>query len=277
MTGNPFFETWDTPFGIPPFDRIRPGHFPPAFDRGMAEQLAEIAAVAGAPWPPSFADTVEALERSGQLLDRVSRVFSNLDASDTNPALEAIARDFAPKRAQHQMRIALDSRLFARIADLYARRAELGLGRGPAASSRTPPSALCAQRRAARPRPTGAHGGARRAAGDVAHLVRPERVARRARMAAGARRGRSRRPARFCLHRRGARGRRARPRRALRRQPRALVDRAVSDLFGPPRFAPHRARGVDCARNPSGGGRQHALDPRDHGVARRAGKAPRLR
>jgi peptidyl-dipeptidase Dcp len=127
MTGNPFFETWDTPFGIPPFDRIRPGHFPPAFDRGMAEQLAEIAAVAGAPWPPSFADTVEALERSGQLLDRVSRVFSNLDASDTNPALEAIARDFAPKRAQHQMRIALDSRLFARIADLYARRAELGL------------------------------------------------------------------------------------------------------------------------------------------------------
>jgi peptidyl-dipeptidase Dcp len=127
MTDNPFFETWDTPFGIPPFDRIRPGHFPPAFDRGMAEQLAEIAAVAGASWPPSFADTVEALERSGQLLDRVSRVFSNLDASDTNPALEAIARDFAPKRAQHQMRIALDSRLFARIADLYARRAELGL------------------------------------------------------------------------------------------------------------------------------------------------------
>ena len=127
MTDNPFFETWDTPFGIPPFDRIRPGHFPPAFDRGMAEQLAEIAAIAGAPWPPSFADTVEALERSGQLLDRVSRVFSNLDASDTNPALEAIARDFAPKRAQHQMRIALDPRLFARIADLYARRAELGL------------------------------------------------------------------------------------------------------------------------------------------------------
>ncbi len=127
MTENPFFETWETPFGIPPFDRIRPDHFPPAFDRGMAEQLAEIAAIAGAPRPPGFADTIEALERSGRLLDRVSRVFSNLDASDTNPALQAIARDYAPKLAQHQMRIALDPELFARVAELYARRAELGL------------------------------------------------------------------------------------------------------------------------------------------------------
>ncbi|MGA8757360.1 MAG: M3 family metallopeptidase [Stellaceae bacterium] len=127
MSENPFFETWDTPFGIPPFDRIQPQHFLPAFERGMAEQQAEIDAITGAPWPPSFADTIEALERSGRLLDRVGRVFSNLDASDTNPALEAIARDFAPKLAQHQMRIALDPKLFARIADLYARRAALGL------------------------------------------------------------------------------------------------------------------------------------------------------
>ena len=127
MEHNPFFETWDTPFGIPPFDRIRPQHFPPAFERGMAEQQAEIDAITWAPWPPSFADTIEALERSGRLIDRVGRVFSNLDASDTNPALEAIARDFAPKLAQHQMRIALDPKLFARIADLYARRADLGL------------------------------------------------------------------------------------------------------------------------------------------------------
>ena len=128
MNQNPFFDAWDTPFGIPPFDHIRPEHFAPAFDRGMAEQLAEIMAITGASWPPSFADTIEALERSGRLLDRTNRVFSNLDASDTNPALEAIAREYAPKLAQHHMRIALDPALFARIADLYRRRAELGLG-----------------------------------------------------------------------------------------------------------------------------------------------------
>jgi peptidyl-dipeptidase Dcp len=127
MTENPFFTDWDTPFGMPPFDRIRPEHFPAAFDRGMDEQIAEIAAIVAAPAPPSFADTIKALERSGRLLDRVGRVFSNLDSSDTNPALEAIARDYAPKLAQHQTRIALDPGLFARIADLYERRGELGL------------------------------------------------------------------------------------------------------------------------------------------------------
>src|SRR5262249_8930594 len=127
MIDNPFFEAWDTPFGLPPFDRIRPEHFPTAFDRAMAEHNAEIAAITGSAPAPSFANTIEALERSGRLLDRVSRVFSNLDASNTNEALEAIARDYAPKLAQHRMRIALDEGLFARIADLYARRGTLGL------------------------------------------------------------------------------------------------------------------------------------------------------
>ena len=127
MTENPFFTDWDTPFGIPPFDRIHPDHFPAAFDRGMEEQIAEIAAIVASPAPPSFADTIEALERSGQLLGRVSRVFSNLESSDSNPAIEAIARDYAPKLAQHRTRIDLDPGLFARIADLYSRRGDLGL------------------------------------------------------------------------------------------------------------------------------------------------------
>ena len=127
MTDNPFFETWTTPFGLPPFDRIRPEHFPPAFDKGMGEQSAEIAVITGAAAMPSFANTIEALERSGRLLDRVSRVFFNLDASNTNEALEAIARDYAPKLAQHRMRIALDGNLFARVANLYARREVLEL------------------------------------------------------------------------------------------------------------------------------------------------------
>ncbi len=127
MTDNPFFLVWDTPFGMPPFDQIRPEHFAPAFDGGMDEQRAEIAAIVAAPVPAGFADTIEALERSGRLLDRVSRVFFNLDASDTSPALEEIARDYAPKLAQHQMRIALDPGLYARVADLHARRGELAL------------------------------------------------------------------------------------------------------------------------------------------------------
>ena len=127
MTENPFFEHWTTPFGVPPFDRIRPEHFPPAFDRGMKEEIAEIAAIAGATTAASFDDTIEALERSGRLLERVSRVFFNLNASNTNDALEAIARDYAPRLAQHRMRIALDPDLFARIADLHARRASLRL------------------------------------------------------------------------------------------------------------------------------------------------------
>src|SRR5436190_255226 len=81
----------------------------------------------GAPAPRSVATSSEALERSGRLLDRVHGVSCNRDASDSIDALEAIARDYAPRLAQHRMRIALDASLFARIADLYARREVLGL------------------------------------------------------------------------------------------------------------------------------------------------------
>ncbi|MGH7052571.1 MAG: M3 family metallopeptidase [Stellaceae bacterium] len=127
MSDNPFFETWTTPFGVPPFDRIRSEHFPPAFDRAMAEEATEIKAIVAGPTPPGFADTITALERSGRLLDRVGRVFFNLNSSRTDAALDAIARDYAPRLARHRMAIALDPGLFARIADLYARRARLGL------------------------------------------------------------------------------------------------------------------------------------------------------
>ncbi|HEV2336469.1 MAG TPA: M3 family metallopeptidase [Stellaceae bacterium] len=127
MIDNPFFEAWNTPFELPPFERIRPEHFPPAFDRGMAEQVAEIAAIAGSPAGPDFANTIEALERGGRLLRRVSRVFHNLDSSATNDALQAIDRDYAPKLAAHQMRIALDPGLFARIDRLYRERDGMAL------------------------------------------------------------------------------------------------------------------------------------------------------
>src|SRR5215472_17737668 len=86
MTRNPFFAEWATPYGLPPFAMIRPEHFPPAFDRGMAEHETEIAAIAGSAEPPSFANTIAALERAGRLLERVSRVFLNLEASVSNDA-----------------------------------------------------------------------------------------------------------------------------------------------------------------------------------------------
>jgi peptidyl-dipeptidase Dcp len=127
MAANPFFEDWTTPFGLPPFDRIEPAHFPPALDRFMAEQTAEIAAIAGDPAPPSFANTVEALERSGRRLWRVSHVFNNLTSSATNDQLDAIDRDYAPKLAAHSTAIMLDSGLFARVDALYRQRETLGL------------------------------------------------------------------------------------------------------------------------------------------------------
>ena len=127
MAANPFFAAWETPFGLPPFDAIAAEHFPAAFDRAMAEQIAEITAITGDQAPPSFANTIEALERSGRSLNRVSRVFHNLNASATTDALDAIARDYAPKLAAHQTAIALDPVLFARIAALHRGRGELGL------------------------------------------------------------------------------------------------------------------------------------------------------
>lgn len=127
MTETPFFETWTTPYGLPPFDRIRPEHFAPAFDRGMADHLVEIEAIAGNPEPPSFANTIEALERSGRLLERAANVFFNLTSSNTTDELDAIERDYAPKLAQHYTGVALNPVLFGRIADLFERRHQLDL------------------------------------------------------------------------------------------------------------------------------------------------------
>ena len=127
MTQNPLFENWATPFGLPPFDRIRPEHFPPALDRGMDEETAEIAALAQSPEQPTFANTIEALERSRRLLNTVSDLFHNLNASATNKEIDAIARDYAPKLAAHRSKIALDPALFARIDALHQARDTLGL------------------------------------------------------------------------------------------------------------------------------------------------------
>ena len=106
MTENPFFETWSTPFDLPPLDRIRAEHFPPAFDRAMAEHNAEIAAIIGSAAPPTFANTIEALERGGRTLKKVGNVFFNLAGAATNDELQAIERDIAPVLAIVEERLA---------------------------------------------------------------------------------------------------------------------------------------------------------------------------
>ncbi len=117
---NPLIEPWTTPFGVPPFDRIRPEHFAPAFERGMREHLAEIAAIAADAAAPSFANTIEAMQRSGRRLQRVSSVFANLVSSQSSPELEALERAMSPRLAQHGMTVSLDPALFARIDALHA-------------------------------------------------------------------------------------------------------------------------------------------------------------
>ncbi len=127
LTGNPFGEDWTTPFGLPPFEAIRPEHFRPAFDAALAAQREEVDRVAGDPASPSFENTVEAMERSGRLMKRVGGVFFNLSGSHTNDALQAIEREMAPVLAKHRNAIFMNEALFRRVDDLHERRGSLGL------------------------------------------------------------------------------------------------------------------------------------------------------
>ncbi len=124
---NPFFEDWTAPFAAPPLDRIRPEHFPPAYERALAEHKADIDAIAREPAPPSFDNVIVALEQSGRLLTRVDGVFANLTSSLADETLQAIELDMAPRLAAHWNAIYLDAGLFARLDGLYAQRAGLGL------------------------------------------------------------------------------------------------------------------------------------------------------
>jgi peptidyl-dipeptidase Dcp len=127
LAENPFFVPSDLPYELPPFERIREEHYRPAFERGMAEQLAEVAAITSSGEPPTFENTILALERSGRILDRVSVVFFNKASTDTNPAIQEIQQEITPLLAKHADAIHLDRALFARVKALYEARDELGL------------------------------------------------------------------------------------------------------------------------------------------------------
>ncbi len=128
MTGNnPFFTESTLPYQLPPFDRIDESHYRPAFERGMAEQIEEIDAIAGASEPPTVENTLIAMERSGRLLDRVASTFFSLSAADTNDALNDIRTEVAPALAAHTDRILLNGDLFARVQTLYDQRETLAV------------------------------------------------------------------------------------------------------------------------------------------------------
>ncbi|HET6603045.1 MAG TPA: M3 family metallopeptidase [Xanthomonadaceae bacterium] len=127
VTVNPLLVESTLPYRYPHFDRIRDEHFVPAFEQGMSWNRAEIDAIASNPEPPTFENTIAAMERTGDALGRANRIFSNLNATDTNPTRQQIQKDLAPKLAAHQDAIYLDGTLFARIDGLHGRRATLGL------------------------------------------------------------------------------------------------------------------------------------------------------
>jgi peptidyl-dipeptidase Dcp len=124
---NPFFEQSPLPLHYPRFDRIQDSDFAPAFDRGMAEELAEVSAIAGNPAPATFDNTIVAMEQKGEVLDRATSVFFNLVGADTNDAREKLRADYAPKFSAHRDAIVLDPKLFARIKALYDGRAASGM------------------------------------------------------------------------------------------------------------------------------------------------------
>ena len=124
---NPFFNESALPFQAPPFDKIKDSDYQPAIEEGMKRQLVEVEAIADSTEPPTFANTIEAMERSGALLTRVSKVFFGLTQADTNPTIQKIEAEESPKLAAHQDKIFLNPKLFARVKSLYDRRAKLGL------------------------------------------------------------------------------------------------------------------------------------------------------
>jgi peptidyl-dipeptidase Dcp len=124
---NPLLAEWKAPFGAPPFAEIKDEHYLPALREGMTQHTREVQALARRRAAPTFANTLEAFDASGELLERVHMVFSAVRGAETNDRLQAIAREAAPLLAKHVDDILLDERLFARVKAVYEKRAGLKL------------------------------------------------------------------------------------------------------------------------------------------------------
>ena len=124
---NPFFQEWDTPFEVPPFDQIKDEHYMPAFEKGMEDNLAEIDVIVNNPEAPTFENTLEELERSGKLLNKVQLVFYNLASSNTNEKLQELQRELSPIVSAHNDKISLNKGLFNRVETIWQDRENLDL------------------------------------------------------------------------------------------------------------------------------------------------------
>jgi peptidyl-dipeptidase Dcp len=125
--GNPFYAPSSLPFHAPPFDKIHDSDYQPAMEAGMAQQLAEIQAIANSPDAPTFENTLVALEKSGRLLDRVMSIFNAITGANTDPLLQQVQETEAPKLAAHQDAIYLNTKLYRRVEAIYDKRHELKL------------------------------------------------------------------------------------------------------------------------------------------------------
>jgi peptidyl-dipeptidase Dcp len=124
---NPLLNEFDTPFGVPPFDLIKATHFKPAYFKGFEEQKAEIKAIINNPKEPDFNNTIKMLTYSGELLNKVGRVFGALNSANTNDSLQAINREIAPIASRHRDDINLNDTLFQRVKSVYDNRAKFKL------------------------------------------------------------------------------------------------------------------------------------------------------
>lgn len=124
---NPALVTWTGPHGLPRFEAIADGDFAPAFDAALASHAAEIDAIAADPEPPTFANTIDALEKAGEALGRVSALFWNRAGAETNDVIRAVERDIAPRLSRHYSMIGMNAALFARVDALWEGRAGLDL------------------------------------------------------------------------------------------------------------------------------------------------------
>ncbi len=122
MGENPFFSQWGTPFEVPSFDKIKIEHYKPAFEKGIEEQAAKIDAIVNSKEAPTFQNTLEALENSGELLTKVAEVFYNQLSSNTSKEIQALAKEIAPMMSKHSDNINLNAKLFGRVKDVYENR-----------------------------------------------------------------------------------------------------------------------------------------------------------
>ncbi|MEP1096712.1 MAG: M3 family metallopeptidase, partial [Cyclobacteriaceae bacterium] len=125
--GNPFYQEYDTPYGVPPFEQIKDEHYMQAFEDGMAQQMEEVEAIANNTEAPTFENTIEAFEKTGPLLNKVSKVFSNLSSAHTNDSIKGLSRVVSPLLSSHRDNIFLNEKFYQRVKKLNDQKEELNL------------------------------------------------------------------------------------------------------------------------------------------------------